>query len=160
MKYFTIEECSVSGSYPKLVEIPKQGSTEYTNLKRLIENLLDPIREKLGGPVKVTSGFRNKKLNAAVNGAKNSNHLFGCAADIHFGNDRSDNVKIAMAVLILGIPFDEVICEGAIFNKEGELVSCKWCHVALRPENNRRKFLYTSDFKTYHTLKFNTTITK
>lgn len=160
MKYFTIEECSVSASYPKLVVVPKEGTTEYANLKNLIENLLDPIREKLGGPVKVTSGYRNPKLNSAVGGAKNSNHLFGCAADIHFGNDRSDNVKIAMAVMILGIPFDEVICEGAVFNKAGELVSCKWVHVALRQNNNRKKFLYTVDFKTYYPLKKTTKITR
>lgn len=158
--YFTIPELCCSSSYPKLVEIPKEGSLEYNNLLNLINNLLNPVREKLGGPIRVTSGYRSPALNKAVGGAKNSNHLFGCAADIHFGNDRSDNVKIAMAVRILGIPFDEVICEGAVFNKEGELVSCKWIHVALRAENNRRKFLYTSDFKTYHTLKFNTTITK
>lgn len=160
MKYFTINELCVSGSYPRLVEVPKQGTAEYSNLKNLIENLLDPVRERLGAPIKVTSGFRPPKLNKAVGGASNSNHLYGNAADIHTGNDRSDNVKIAMIVIQLGIPFDEVIVEGASFNNSGELVSCKWVHVALRQNNNRRKFIYTTDFKTYHPLKFTTKITK
>lgn len=158
--YFTIPELCCSSSYPKLVEIPKEGSLEYNNLLNLINNLLNPVREKLGKPIIVTSGFRNKKLNAAVNGAKNSNHTTGCAADIHTGNDSTDNVSIATALISLEIPFDELICEGAVFNKAGELVSCKWVHVALRQNNNRKKFLYTENFKTYHPLKKTTKISK
>ena len=160
MKYFTIEECSVSASYPRLVVVPKGGSTEYNNLKNLIEKLLDPVREKLGKPIIVTSGYRNEKLNKAVGGAKNSNHLYGCAADIHTGNDSSDNIGIIESLLNLGITYDECIAEGALFNKEGELVSAKWVHLALRPYNNRHKFIYTTDFKTYHPLKMTTKITK
>lgn len=160
MKYFTINELCVSGSYPRMVEIPKQGSSEYANLKNLIERLLDPVRERLGAPVRVTSGYRPPRLNKAVGGASNSNHLYGCAADIHTGNDGTDNVKIIESLLNLGIVYDECIAEGAVFDKSGNLVSCKWVHVALRQNNNRRKFIYTSDMKTYHPLKKTTKITK
>lgn len=158
--YFTISELCCSSSYPKLVEIPKEGSLEYNNLLNLINNLLNPIREKLGKPIRVTSGFRNKKLNTAVGGASNSNHMTGCAADIHTGNDSSDNVKIIEVLLSLGIPYDECISEKAVFNKAGELVSCSWVHLAYRHNNNRRKFIYTSDMKHYYPLKFTTKITK
>lgn len=158
--YFTLKELCCSGSYPRLVEIPKENSNEYKNIMNLIQNLLNPIREKLGKPIRVTGGYRPPALNKAVGGAANSNHLYGCAADIHTGNDGTDNVKIVKAVLELQIPFDEVICEGAVFNKEGELVSCKWVHVALRQNNNRKKFLYTENFKTYHPLKKTTKISR
>lgn len=160
MKYFTINELCVSGSYPSLVVVPKEGTTEYANLKNLIEKLLDPVRERLGAPVRVTSGYRPPKLNKAVGGASNSNHLYGCAADIHTGNDSTDNVRIIEAVLELQIPFDEVICECSVFNKEGELVSCKWVHVALRQTNNRKKLLYTTDMKNYYKLKTGVKLTK
>lgn len=160
MKYFTIEECSVSASYPKLVVVPKEGTTEYANLKNLIEKLLDPVREKLGKPIRVTSGYRPPRLNKAVGGASNSNHLYGFAADIHTGNDGTDNINIVKAVLELKIPFDEVICEGSVFNKEGELVSCRWVHVALRQTNNRKKLLYTTDMKNYYKLKTGVKLTK
>ncbi len=160
MKYFTIKELCVSGSYPKLVEIPKQGSNEYKNIVYLIENLLDPVRENLGKPIRVTSGYRPKPLNDAVGGSPTSNHLKGLAADIHTGNDSSDNIGIIESLLNLGITYDECIAEGALFNKEGELVSAKWVHLALRPYNNRHKFIYTNDFKTYHPLKKTTKITK
>lgn len=158
--YFTVSELCCSGSYPKLVQIAKEGSTEYNNIMNLINKLLNPLRERLGKPIKVTSGYRPLALNKAVGGAPNSNHLYGCAADIHTGNDSSDNVSIVTSLLSLNIPYDEVICEGAIFNKNGELVSCKWVHVALRQTNNRRKFLYTVDFKHYYPLKYSTKISK
>jgi hypothetical protein len=160
MKYFTVNELCVSGSYPKLVEVPKEGTNEYKNIVFLIENLLDPIREKLGRPVRVTSGYRPTKLNKAVGGAVNSNHLYGCAADIHTGNDSTDNIKIIEALLQLGYSYDEIIAEGAYFDKNDKLISAKWIHVALKPYNNRKKFLYTVDFKTYHQLHRNTVITK
>lgn len=160
MKYFTINELCVSGSYPRLVVVPKEGKTEYNNLKNLIENLLDPVRENLGKPIRVTSGYRPPRLNKAVGGASNSNHLYGLAADIHTGNDSTDNVKIIESLLNIGIKYDECIAEGAVFDKNGNLVSCKWVHLALRPNNNRHKFIYTTDFKTYHPLKKTTKITK
>lgn len=160
MKYFSIRELCVSSSYPHLVRIPIEGSTIYSNLKNLIECLLDPIREKLGKPIIVTSGYRHPKLNKAVGGSKTSNHLYGYAADIHTGNNGTDNVKIVEALLELNIPFDECICEGSVFNKDNELVSCKWIHVALRPNNNRNKLLYTTDLKNYYRLKTGVKLSK
>lgn len=151
MKYFSIRELCVSSSYPHLVRIPIEGSTIYSNLKNLIENLLDPIREKLEKPIIVTSGYRHPKLNKAVGGSKTSNHLYGYAADVHI---KGDNIEIVETLLELGINFDECICEGSVFNKENELVSCKWVHLALKPSNNRKKFIYTSNFKNYFPLKY------
>lgn len=160
LKFFSVRECCCSASHPKLVEIPKEGSTIYNNIVFLIQSLLDPIREKLGKPIIVTSGYRPKPLNDAVGGSKTSNHLYGCAADIHTGNNSTDNIKIVYAILELGIDYDEIIVEGSEFNKSGELVSAKWIHVAVKPTGNRKKFLYTTDFKNYYKLKKTTKITK
>ena len=157
MTYFTIKELCVSGSYPKLVQIAKEGTNEYKNLVFLIEHLLDPVREKLGKPIIVTSGWRPPKLNQAVGGSKTSNHLYGHAADVHI---KGNNVDIIEALLSLNIPFDECIAEHAVFNKEGELTGCEWVHLAVKPSNNRNKFIYTSDMKSYHQLKKKTKITK
>ncbi len=49
--------------------------------KRLL-NLLDSIRERLGAPIIVLSGYRCAKHNAEVGGAKNSYHMRGQAVDI------------------------------------------------------------------------------
>ena len=160
MKYFTIKELCVSGSFPKLVVIPEKGTKVYNNMVYLIEHLLDPVRERLGKAVIVTSGYRNEKLNKAVGGSSTSNHLYGHAADIHTGNNSTDNINIVYTLLELGIDYDEIIVEGAEFNKSGELMSAKWIHVATKPTGNRKKFLYTTDFKNYYKLKKTTKITK
>lgn len=156
--YFKVSELCVSGSYPKLVQIPKEGSAEYNNIMNLINKLLNPVREKLGKPIIVTSGYRPKPLNDAVGGSPTSNHLTGCAADIHINN--GSNVEIIEALLDLGITYDECISERSVFNKKGELTNCSWVHVALKPYNNRRKFIYTTDMKHYYPLKVNKVICK
>lgn len=51
------------------------------NLFRLA-NRLQVIRDLLGKPIKITSGYRTKAHNEAVGGKPNSQHLYGCAADI------------------------------------------------------------------------------
>lgn len=52
------------------------------NVKALVENVLDPLREKYGKPIKVNSGYRCPNHNLAVGGATLSQHMKGEAADI------------------------------------------------------------------------------
>jgi len=55
---------------------------EVVNLKILCEKVLQPIRDHYGMGVKVSSGFRSKKVNTLAKGSKNSDHCNGHAADI------------------------------------------------------------------------------
>lgn len=50
--------------------------------EHLVNNVLDPVRDAFGKPIKVNSGYRCEKHNKEVGGAKNSQHLLGQAADI------------------------------------------------------------------------------
>lgn len=52
------------------------------NIRALVEAVLDPARERYGGPVTVNSGFRCAKHNREVGGVSASQHLRGEAADI------------------------------------------------------------------------------
>lgn len=52
------------------------------NVKALVENVLDPLREKYGKPIKVNSGYRCPNHNLAVGGATQSQHMKGEATDI------------------------------------------------------------------------------
>ena len=61
------------------------------NLQTLCEQILQPIRDEWRAPIIVGSGYRCPKLNAAVGGVKNSDHLYGCAADIHTLGDLPAN---------------------------------------------------------------------
>lgn len=71
----------------------------------LTENVLQPLRDAWGEPLKVNSGYRCKALNAAVGGVHTSQHVKGEAADIAAG----DPVKLARLAVKLGLPFDQMI---------------------------------------------------
>jgi zinc D-Ala-D-Ala carboxypeptidase len=53
-----------------------------TNLQRLCQQVLEPIRVMLDKPVVITSGYRPGWLNAAIGGSQTSAHMTGNAADI------------------------------------------------------------------------------
>ncbi len=62
-----------------------------SNLKFLAVNLLEKLREKNGNtPLFVSSGYRCPRLNKAVGGARNSQHLQGQAVDIDFGSKKAN----------------------------------------------------------------------
>lgn len=71
----------------------------------LTENVLQPLRDAWGKPLKVNSGYRCKALNAAVGGVPTSQHVKGEAADIAAG----DPVKLARLAVKLGLSFDQMI---------------------------------------------------
>ena len=91
------------------------------SLRRLCQNILEPLRQTLNQPVKVSSGYRCLRVNTKIGGSKTSQHLVGEAADI---------VVLTMTVDGLfefikqsGLPFDQLIQE---FDR--------WVHVSFRPD--------------------------
>ena len=60
-----------------------EGATIERNINLLVDNVLDPIRDKFCAPVIITSGYRCPQVNKLVGGANNSQHMSGCAADFH-----------------------------------------------------------------------------
>lgn len=83
--------------------IPDESVAE--NIRALVFNILQPLRDACGHPLRVNSGYRSKALNKAVKGAANSQHTKGEAADIHEDNP----FTLAWLVLHTGIPFDQLI---------------------------------------------------
>jgi hypothetical protein len=74
----------------------------------LAKELLQPLREKYGRPIIVTSGIRMPPLNTAIGGS--AAHPSGFAADIHSTiGSRSDLVDF---IISSKLPFDQVIFEG------------------------------------------------
>ena len=91
------------------------------NLKRLCIHTLEPLREKLGVPIIITSGFRTKALNEIlVHAARKSQHLTGQAADFYVAgiagqarNEASHRERLVKAFKTIitdeGIDFDQLI---------------------------------------------------
>lgn len=74
------------------------------NLDALVSNVLDPARERLGGPVVVNSGYRCVAHNQKVGGVQGSQHLRGEAADVRC----EDNRRLAKVIVEQG-RFDQLI---------------------------------------------------
>jgi hypothetical protein len=81
-KYFTLEEFVASEYAARNGIENKPDAWQIENIRKLCENVLDPLREKVNRPVIITSGFRSEELNRAIGGVKISQHLSGEAADI------------------------------------------------------------------------------
>ncbi len=137
-EHFSLEDLTKT-SKRGIENVPNE--VQVTNLKRLcrwLERLRRRWNEQYGEgdePLIVNSAFRSSKVNAAVGGAKNSNHLTGCAADIRcIGIEQA----IRYAAILLDISdesrevFDELLIER---NNRGVY----WIHFAVRPDGNRRK---------------------
>ena len=82
-KNFTLEEM-VATSHKGLQDTPTLAVVQ--NLQKLCVLVLQPLRDAIGRPVYINSGYRSKRLNARVGGVPNSRHLQGRAADIHCDN--------------------------------------------------------------------------
>jgi uncharacterized protein YcbK (DUF882 family) len=101
------------------------------NLMALVENVLEPAREKLGGPIIVNSGYRCERHNREVGGVANSQHLRGEAADIHC----ADNERLAKIIEANG-RFDQMI---RYLDKRGKI---RFIHVSWkRLGGNRHQVL-------------------
>lgn len=82
MKHFKIQELTYSLAAQRNFIVNVPTSEEVNRLVRLVNDVLDPLRERWGVPIYVTSGYRCPELNKLVGGAAQSYHLRGMAADI------------------------------------------------------------------------------
>lgn len=130
MKYFTIEEMikSSTATAKRIDNTPNQ--TVIDSLTKLIEAVLDPLREWYGKPIRVNSGYRCEALNEAVGSkAKKSQHLYGEAADITVGS-KTENEKLFNYIKD-NLPFDQLINES----------NFSWVHVSYREGRLRKQVL-------------------
>ena len=77
---FKLEE--FTRTYTGYNNVPTADALE--RLRYLCVSTLQPLRDVLGVPIRITSGYRSSRVNAAVGGARSSYHLLGAAADITF----------------------------------------------------------------------------
>jgi len=119
---FTLTELTrTSSGIPNTINI-----IERRNLQSLVDNILQPARDRFGGPIMVNSGFRNEAVNRAVGGATTSQHRLGQAADIR----GSDNARI-FNIIRDNLPFDQLIWE------LGNDQQPQWIHVSFSDRHRR-----------------------
>lgn len=107
--HFTLEELTISNVAARS-GIDNAPSEEAITQLRILTAGLEEIRELLGRPVHISSGYRCPELNKAIGGAPNSQHMSGNAADFicpRFGRP----VEICHRIVASAIEFDQLILE-------------------------------------------------
>ena len=158
---FTLDEMIYSETAKARRISNKPTTIHKKTLKHTCQYLLEPLRKLLNEKykeykgkkvkevgLKVTSGYRSQRLNAAVGGATTSGHTKGECADIEAVITYMNGIK---AVL----PFNELYEDIKAWVKEGELsvdqciqeqnsAGAKWVHVshsAWGKSKDRKQFL-------------------
>lgn len=106
---------------------------EARHIEELTTKILQPLREGIGLPIQINSGFRNPRVNKLVGGVVNSAHLTGWAADIICPKYKDGNVKkfceyVRDFLKTNDIKFDQLIFE---YNS--------WVHIGIRDLGGRQR---------------------
>lgn len=87
---------STAERHPDILDAQYDPPSEVVdNLSYLCNQTLQPIREGLGAPLKITSGYRSQKLNKLVGGSDRSQHSIGQAADVQLSDSFLTEPKYA-----------------------------------------------------------------
>lgn len=124
-KYFTLAEFVVTAT--GLDNTPTPDAIK--RLESLVINCLDPLREKLGKPVHINSGYRSPLVNSNVVGSSTtSQHMVGEAADIHV--DGMTNDDLIALIRQMKLPYDQLIDEWR--------GTSRWVHISHKYSGNQR----------------------
>lgn len=120
-KHFTLAELCVTTK--ALDNTPDAEAKAW--LLDLAQAILQPLRDHVGVPVNVSSGYRSGAVNRAVGGAKNSQHRLGQAADFVVAG--MSPREVCEIIISLQLPFDQLIQEHG-----------RWVHVSISLKPRRQ----------------------
>ena len=123
-EHFTLEEFTRSTTASRL-KIDNRVPGELMPNIQLTAIKLELVRQALGKPIVITSGYRCPALNARVGGVSTSAHTKGLAVDFKssFGTPK----EICQRLIDAGVQFDKLIQEHN-----------QWVHIGFSPSNNRQ----------------------
>ena len=123
--YFTNNELTDSETAKRLRIKNEPTKEQWVNLFAIRDNVLNPLREKFGKPIRITSGYRSPELNKAVGGKPTSQHTKGEAMDITAFN-KADNKELFE--LCKTLDFDQLIDESNL----------TWIHISYKVPNRKQ----------------------
>ena len=120
------------------------NNEQLDNMELVAEEVFEPLRAYVGGPIKINSFFRCPELNKAIGGSSKSQHCKGQAMDIDDTFGRCTNAEMYHFIKE-HLDFDQMIWEF------GDDDNPDWVHVSyVSPKENRNRCLkaYREDGKT------------
>jgi len=118
------------------------------NMIKLAEEVFEPLRAYVGGPIKINSFYRSPELNKAIGGSSKSQHCNGQAIDIDDTFGRMSNAEM-YEFIKENLDFDQMIWEF------GDKDNPDWVHVSyVSPKKNRNRCLeaYKENGKTKYSV--------
>jgi len=107
-KFFRYSEFVVSKDFSELAAKIQLSQKDEDKIKLQVQMCLDPWRKAHPDTwVKVLSGLRSPELNAAVGGSSDSDHLYGCAADIVAKGMTAE--QVFSSILNMRLPYRQLI---------------------------------------------------
>lgn len=139
-KHISYKE-AVRSDYAKKHKIENEPNDEQLeNMKLLAKEVFEPLREWVGGPIRINSMYRSEDLNAGLNGSLKSSHLKGQAMDI---TSMGKKTNAEMFYFIKdNLDFDQLIWE---YGKRNP----KWLHVSFNSVKNRKQVLVIKEVGQY-----------
>ena len=101
------------------------------NMETLAEEIFEPLRKYVGGPIKINSFFRSAKLNTAIGGSTTSQHCKGQAMDIDDTFGKATNAEMYHYIKD-NLDFDQMIWE---FGNDD---NPDWVHISYVSEDKNR----------------------
>lgn len=134
-KHISLREAIESYTAKRLGINNTPSDYHITNMVGIAENIFEPLRSWVGGPIKISSFFRSGDLNRAISGSKSSQHCEGRAMDIDDTYGHKTNAEM-YEYIKENLDFDQLIWEFGDDNNPD------WVHVSyVSPEENRRRCL-------------------
>ena len=108
---------------------------QLANMKLIADEVFEPLRAYVNGPIKINSFFRSPELNTAIGGSSKSQHCHGQAIDLDDTFGMMTNAEM-YEFIKEHLDFDQMIWEF------GDDENPAWVHVSyVSPEKNRRRCL-------------------
>jgi len=139
-KHISYKEATYS-DYAKKHKIEnKPNDEQLENMKLIAKEVFEPLREWVGGPIKVNSFFRSEELNTGIKGSLKSSHLKGQAIDLTTMGLKT-NLEIFNYIKD-NLDFDQLIWE---YGRNNPV----WVHVSYKSKNNRKQVLVVKEVGQY-----------
>ncbi len=110
----------------------KPNDYQITNMVNISHNVFEPLREYVGGPIKINSMFRCEELNRAIGGSSTSQHCEGRAIDLDDTFGYKTNAEM-FDYIRKNLSFDQLIWEFGDDNNPD------WIHVSYISDDENRK---------------------
>ena len=134
-KHISYKEGVYSRTATRLGIKNNPNANQMKNMITIAEEVFEPLRAYVGGPIKINSFFRSPELNKAIGGSGKSQHCHGQAIDLDDTFGRCTNAEM-FEFIKKHLDFDQIIWEF------GDEDNPDWVHVSyVSPDQNRNRCL-------------------